>query len=367
MKSILAATLVIILMVIIITPVFAIGQDYAGSNAGPVILQGNDGGSPPRVLGIWEQDLSGVLENGDSVHSVEGTQFLPPCNEGEGKTVQLYAIVTDTGNRADLKAVNAEVQMSGGTYHESITLTQTSLSEGIWSAENGDTAHIIRYDDGVSQEDVMTKLKAGTASVWKGEVTFPSTQNAGIFTVTVVAIDTDEHYSASLKNSFTYLPLACIEYDFSTINYGDLGLGPEKWVYGDEIFGTGDKPTVRNTGNVPARIRIIQNDMGFGQDLQNGWNVRYKARIGKADSTPQYSPNDNVLISGVVNQGKIQSMDFSIQVIKGTGSHIGSMTLGYDSLPSVQLEDDELSRLPVPEFPGFKEFLDTVMQHINLD
>jgi len=183
----------------------------------------------------------------------------------------------------------------------------------------------------------------------------------------VTATDTDEHSSASLKNSFTYLPLACIEYDFSTIRYGDLSLGPEKWVSGDEIFGTGDKPTVRNTGNVPARLRIIQDDMGFGQDLQGGWNVRYKARIGKADSTPQYSPGDTVLISDVVNQGKIQSMDFSINVVKGTGSHAGSMTLGYESLPPEQSGVDEPSRVPVPEFPGIKEFLDTVLQHINLD
>jgi hypothetical protein len=244
---------------------------------------------------------------------------------------------------------------------------QTSVSSGIGSAEKGVAANILRYADGVSQEDVMTKLRSGDASVWKGEVTLPSTQNSGIFTVIVTGIDTDEHSSASLKNSFTYLPLACIEYDFSTIKYGEVGLGREKWVSGDEIFGTGDKPTVRNTGNVPARIRIIQDDMGFGQDVQGGWNVKYKARIGKTDSTPQYSPGDNVLISDVVNQGKIQSVDFSIHIVKGMGSHAGSMTLGYDSLPPQQSGVDEPSRVPVPEFPGIKEFLDTVLQHINLD
>lgn len=356
MKTVPAATLSIILIVIIIiTPV----------SAGPVVLQGNGGASPPMILGMWEQDLSGLLEDGDSIHSAGGAQFLPPCGDGESKTIQLYAIVTDEEDGADLKAVNAEIQQSNGSYHESVPLTQSSVTDGIWSAENGGAANLIRYASGFTSEAVMTKLRDGTASVWNGELTLPSTQTAGSFTVTVTGIDTNDHYSASLKNSFTYLPVACIEYDFSTVNYGSAGLGTDKWVLGDEMFGTGDKPTVRNTGNVPARIRLTQDDMDFGQDLNGAWNVRYRARMGTADSTPQYSPGDNVLISEVVNQGKIQSMDFSIQVFKGTGSHTGSMTLGYDTLP-IEIPDDD-DPLPVPEFPGLKEFLDTIMHHIKLD
>jgi hypothetical protein len=60
-------------------------------------------------------------------------------------------------------------------------------------------------------------------------------------------------------------------------------------------------------------------------------------------------------------------MDFSIQVIRGSGSHAGTMTLGYDTLLSELPVDDDLSGLPVPEFPGFKEFLEMVMHHIKLD
>ena len=366
MKTIPAAILSIIVIVIIITPVLAAGQDYSGSTAGPIVLQGDGGTSPSMILGIWEQDLSGVLENGDSIHGVEGTQFLPPCNQGNRKTVQIYVIVTNTRDNAVFKTVNAEIQQSNGSYHEIIPLTQISVTDGIWSAENGGAANLIRYTSGFSSEEVMTKLRDGTASVWNGEVTFPSMQNAGIFTVTVTGTDTIEQHSTSLKNSFTYLPVACIEYDFSAINYGEAGLGTEKWVLGDDIFGTGDKPTVRNTGNVPARIRLIQDEMGFGQDLQGGWNVRYRARMGKAESIPQYFPQDNVHISAVVNQGKNQSMDFSIQVIRGSGSHAGIMTLGYDTLVS-DFPADDGDQIPVPEFPGFKEFLEMVMHHIKLD
>jgi len=358
MKAIPAAIVSVILLVILITPVFA---------AGPVVVQGNGGAGPSMILGIWVQDLSGALEDGDMIHGVDGAQFLPPCVAGMSKTVQVYALVTDEQDGSVLKEVKADVQKSGCIYHDSITLIRTSLSEGIWSAEHGGIANIIRYAEGVSKEDIMTNLRAGTVSVWKGEVNLPSSQNAGLFTVTVTGIDTREQSSASLKNSFTYLPVACIEYDFSSIDYGDVGVGSEKWVFGDEIFGTGDKPTVRNTGNVPARIRLIQDDMGFGQDVQSGWNVRYKARMGTTESIPHFSPGDEVLIPERVNQGKNQSMDFLIQVVRGSGSHTGTMTLGYDALSPDPSGDPVDNQIPVPEFPGLKEFLELLVHHFKLD
>jgi len=357
MKTVPAAMVSVMLIVIMITPVFA---------EGPVVLQGDDGGSPPVILGIWEQDLSGVLEDGDSIHSYRGAQFLPPCNGEERKTVQFYAMVTDR-NGPGLKAVNGEIQQINGSYHETIPLMRVSETDGIGAAEMSGAANLIHYSIGFSGKDVMTALRNGTASVWKGELTFPSTLNAGIFTVSVTGTDTLDQYSVSLKNSFAYHPVACIEYDFTSVNYGSAGLGTDKWVLGDDVFGTGDKPTVRNTGNVPARIRLTQDDMDFGQDMQGAWNVKYNARMGTSDNTSLYSPGDNVLISEVVSQGSIEPMDFSIQVFRGTGSHAGSMILGYDSLPSEQPGNDELPGLLVPEFPGIKEFMESIMQIIDLD
>jgi PKD repeat protein len=345
MKSNPAALVSVIMILIMITPVSA---------AGPIVPQGGGGSSPPIVLGMWEQDLSGLLEDGDSVHGIVGSQFLPPCNGEERKTIQLYAIVTDDENGADLKSVNGEIQQSNGSYHESVILTQGPPSDGITSVEKGGTANIIRYANGFSGNEVMTKLKDGSASVWVGQVTLPASQTGGLFKVTVTGTDINDHSTAALKNSFTYLPVACIEYDFSSINYGVAGLGFDKWAMGDELFGTGNKPTVRNTGNVPARIRITQDDMSFGKDFQGLWNVRYSARIGNADSTPHYFPNDNVLIPVVINPGNNQAMNFLIQISKGTGTHSGIMTLGYEALPlDPPADDDGCEFIQVIPLPGY--------------
>jgi PKD repeat protein len=345
MKTNPAAIALCILVLLIITPVLA---------AGSIVPRGNGGTSPPIILGMWEQDLSGVLENGDSVHSIAGSQFLPPCNGDERKTIQLYAIVTDDEFGADLKAVNGEIQQSNGSYHETVIMAQSPLPEGIWSAEQGGSASLIRYSSGFSSDAVMAQLRAGTASVWVGEVILPASQSGGLFKVTVTGIDTNDHSSLSLKNSFNYLPVACVEYDFSSINYGVTRLGFDNWVIGDEMLGTGDKPTVRNTGNVPVRIRITQDDMSFGQNYQGSWNVRYNVRIGNSGSSPTYSPYENILIPEIVNQGNNRAMDFLIQVFKGTGSHTGTMTLGYEALPlNPPAEDDTCELIQLVPLLGY--------------
>ena len=75
MKAIPAAMLGVIPIVITITMVFAAGQEFGGSTAGPVILPRDGGAGPSMILDIWEQDLSNVLENGDSIHGVEVCPF----------------------------------------------------------------------------------------------------------------------------------------------------------------------------------------------------------------------------------------------------------------------------------------------------
>jgi len=330
---------------------------------------GGSGDSALHTLGIWEQDNSPSLEDGDTGHTLSGSQFLPPCKSGADKEIQIFAIIPKRGE-TDPVSVTAIVKNSQDSFSRQVQLSSLTQREGIAATEQAARAGLITYITAKSVDEVISELQKGTVSVWEGETAIPSNQQAGYFTVIVTETGNTIDSSAS-ANSFMYMPIACIEFDFTTVNYDEIRIGQENRVTGDDIFGTGDKPSVRNTGNCPARIRIAQNDMGFGKNQNGVWNIRYGIRLGDTMASRTYEPEQDVVVPDMVMPGSVEPIDFSIHVNEGSGGHSGSMNLAFDTVDCEMIEPeiahivDSDKSLPVPEFPQFADLFTQFMKFSN--
>ena len=345
----------------------------------PVMALEKSGSSVPVVLGLWEEDLSPVLEDGDTLHSVSGSQFLPPCAAGAEKKILLYAIIGSSTVNNPFLSVEAEVSSPGSSHKHTVDLTQLPPAEGSFVARRAAAVNLVTLSPSATYQDVITKLGENTAAVWKGELTLTGTQNAGEYSVTVTS--SPETARSELRtNSFAYIPIACMEFDFSSVDYGSSTIDEEKWIEGDAVFGTSDKPSVRNIGNSPARVRLAQDDMGFGKTTDAAWNIEYKARIADNTSVTSYGPGNPVLLADAVSPGEVVPIDFSMSVAKGSGMHSGAMTLGYEQVdvPLNSLEQDRspygeewgnkagVSSVMIPEFPRYAGISQIVEDYLRI-
>lgn len=363
-----------ILMVLIVIA-SAMYPAAASGNAAPDKNSESAESTIPHALGIWEQDLSRSREDGDTGHTISGAQFLPPCISGADKVIQIFAVIR-AEEATDPVSIEAVVENPRDSFSRQVQLSPLLLSEGVSATGEAEKAGLIRHYTEESADDIITGIYEGTASVWKGEVVIPYGQNAGKYIVTVTGTDNRDNSSLTAMNSFMYIPVACMEFDFSRIYYGESRIDQETWVLGDDVFGTEEKPSVRNTGNCPARVRFIQDDMGLGRTADGAWNILYGVRIGDNTSISTYDPENEVVLSDPILPGRVESIDFSLYVYNGSGDHAGSMNLAFE-MAECATDDDMMADLPapftddieesmqVPEFPGIRDILDLFAEFLD--
>lgn len=349
---------ILIVLAVSLIPVTAIQTD-PGKNPE------NFGTPVVPALGIWEQDDSQTLEDGDTVHSIDGAQFLPSCSPGTQKEIMVFVIIPeemDTNQNPLIAIIEnpqdlfvRRVQLSALTQTEGIVATREAINDGL-----------ITYGTSASVDEIISDLREGKATVWNGKITLPSGQKAGYYSV-IISNDNTKN-TPVIANTFMYMPLACIEFDFSAVRYDDMPVGQEKRVVGDNIFGTGDKPSVRNTGNCPARIKIVQDDMGFGKNQNGLWNIRYGIRVGDRMALRLYEPEQDIIVADMIMPGSVEPIDFAIHVNEGQGGHSGSMSLSFDPAdcemvqPYASLAIITGNSKPIPEFPLLADFLRFIMK-----
>jgi hypothetical protein len=292
-------------------------------------------GGIPVVKCKWEQDQSGYLEDGDPGHSAPGSQFLPPCEFDAVEYVDYFVIVTDPEENGNVQLVSVDVYhpencWGDGSFKYQVMLEQLSKEEGKAYFTAAANAGLVAYN-GFNYADVLYELDKDLAAVWTGYGPLHYCQPAGDYPVVAYAVDHHNNLADLFENTFEYVPTACLEYDFTNVNYGAVDIGVHKWISGDIVFGTADRPTVRNIGNVDAKVMIWQDDMGFGNS-QGIWNVKYDARMGSDNAyTVNYGPNQWITLPNALSRcGDIDELDFSIEIIKGFGEHQGTITLGSE-------------------------------------
>ena len=322
----------------------------------------------PVVKCKWEQqpvDVTPYMEDGDPEHLKDGFQILPPLEAGATKTICYYAVVTDEEDMGNVAQVFADVYHPTGSpepYGPSKTGGIQKLPYFKYEIPfsyncTGDEAEAIvtaAYDAGLitfnepdyDVYDVLHELDKGTAALWMGCAEIDYEQPAGLYGVYVYAIGTNDDFSEPLWNQFEYVPACGIEVDFTEIDFGSINLGVEKMIPGDTIW---DNPaginhaTVRNIGNTWAHVTVEFDDMGFGHDSNENWNVQYDARMG-SDNTyyeGNIMPYEERMLDNALGLSKKDELDFSIKILKGTGEHFGTITLECEVEPFSD---------PVPEY-----------------
>jgi hypothetical protein len=225
-------------------------------------------------------------------------------------------------------------------------------------------ANLVTIAAGFDYDDIIYELEKCTAKIYMAVGELEYHQPCGNYRVVARAQDQHSNQAVPLENCMTYVCMQAMRIDFTSISYGDVMLSNEKWITGDLVFETPGptppvKPTVHNIGNMPLKVKIKQDDMGFGFlgtspttyqgstpptygiGKQSTWNVVFDARIGSNPADEMYfdpccvkSGNLTACTAVVVTLPTVlmpctpQEMDFSIHAKKGDlGGFSGKMIL----------------------------------------
>jgi len=348
MKKILALTLTVLLVLSVLTPAVTLAAESAGT-----AVNVTSTGIPPVVKCKWEQQPANIeptLEDGDPSHAVPGFQILPPVQACTTKVICYYAVVTDEEDGGNVAQVFADVYHPAGSpepygpskmggiqnlpyFKYEIPFTDLGCgdeAEAIVQAAYD--AGLITFDTDYDLADVLYELDKCVAHLWMGCAEIDYEQPAGDYRVYDYAIDTNDDFSCPLYNEFLYVPVCGIEADFTSINFGSTNLGVEKMVPGDTIWDCVpgvNHATVRNIGNVWAHVKVMFDDMGFGQQIDGTWNVQFDARMGSDNAYYEGNimPYEWRTLTNALGLSQKDELDLSIKIIKGIGEHNGVITL----------------------------------------
>jgi hypothetical protein len=360
MKKIIVLTLTVLMVLSLVAPGIALAETTEVNVA-------EGGGQSPIVKCKWESEPDDPnYESGDPTHQTDGFQILPPLAACTTKTICYYAVVTDNESMGNVAQVFADVYHPQGSpypYDDSVVAgvdpmpyfkyevpfsylyTRDQAEAMVWEAYY---MGLITFNDpDYDIDDVIYELDKGTAALWMGCEEIDYEQPGGDYDVYVYAVDNNNNLSAPLHNQFLYVPTCGIEVDFTGIDFGSTNLGEEKMIPGDTIWDDPagiNKATVRNVGNVWTSVMVMFDDMGFGQDSNDNWNVQFDARMGSdhayyiGDIMPDYW----ITLPNALGLSMKDELDLSIKVIKGFGEHYGTITL--DCAPIYPFVN------PVPEY-----------------
>jgi hypothetical protein len=303
----------------------------AATNVVTSVNMAAGGGGIPTVMAKWETEPGAAsLESGDPLHATLGSQFMPPGTFNGAKFLNYYAVVTDEESGGNVLMTYADVYHPDGTFKYQIIFTKMTKADGIAALNAATPIGLLKLGPGSANAAfVLNELNKETAAVWVGTAEIHYCQMDGNYAVDVRTVDQNQNPSAWLNNTFYYVPVTAAEYDFTAVNYGSVSMSaPAVWRAGDVLFVSGDgKPTVRNVGNTRLNIIVNQDAMGFGKDVNGVWDVQFDARLGHTSAEPLYNPLTDHTLLDTLDRSHTDELDFSIHVIKGFGSHTGTMTL----------------------------------------
>lgn len=329
---------IMVVMLVVLAFTAPVSADEADTSVN--IIAGG-GGEPPVIKCKWESTDIPDIENGDPTHLIPGMQVNSPGVYQGTQIVFYWAVVTDANGASDVDNVHAMVYHPDGTFKYKVEMpihvSDTDLAQ-LWVQQAYDAELLVL--NGFTIDEIKEELSQEDAFLWYGSADLDYCQMGGDYEVQLNAYDQFNNWATPLINTFTYVELALCEFDFLTVTYPDVAIDTHIWAGGDDVFGTPDKPTVRNIGNVPVKIQVAQDDMGFGKTSTGTWNVHYDVRLGPAPATiDYYDPSglmgiwtpidtDYFTMTDTLELCNTKKLDFSIEVDQGmAGSYTGKIYL----------------------------------------
>jgi len=345
-----------ILFAIIMVLSIAVPAMAADVNTGVTVVGG--GAGQPLVKAKWEASANVSSETGDPSHQIPFTQILPPGSFQGTVPIVFYAVITDAALGVNnIRDVWADVfhplgpPLEGSFKFQVQMFPMTALTgaQALATFNEAYAANLVTTNGAVTLAEIRDELNQKEAWLFRGEYFMYYCQPWGDYRVKVKAYDKQNDLGI-LENLFTYVKVTAAEFDFNGLNYGAVQVGIRKVIGGDTTFNSPvdvapspNPATVRNIGNTNLKVRVKQDDMGFGQTVAQTppWNVRYDARLGAAGTTVNYLPawvkgeavpeDAWTVIPDTLRMCNTEKLDFSILITKAdpsTDPYTGKMVLG---------------------------------------
>jgi len=228
-----------------------------------------------------------------SVTVTPGSVTLNPCPDTT--TIKVEASVSDDNGADDINTVNITALKDSSGNDASGNITETLPVSMTYNSSSG------KYE-------ATLNLKCTTPN--------------GSYTVEVTA--TDGELTGKNTGTFTVGITCALEIDFSSVDFGAINPGSSSTVTGDDNFSTGDKPTIKNVGNVNIDVeQSITDDAGNPETLFPGnTNSTVKGSTKTLTTTLQ---SFGISIAPV----EATAADYGLSVPAGTmhGSYAGTLTI----------------------------------------
>ena len=289
------------------------------------------------LAGVWTNKTSYPSEYGFHAHSIIADQIDGGPAQGE-KTPQNATSPgydpSDTGCNQDV--FGNELELRQLTKEDGLELFCGNKADGsinpanIKNYGNGNLTHF--YENNVGYNEICgTTLPQEQAYVYCETRSLYYEDPAGDYTISVKAQNTNTLKDQE-TNIMNYLELQSFDVDFKSagINYGTIS-NLNQWYgpHGDKDMSTVNMPTIRNLGNVRLYIDVLQDDMAFGKQSDDSYNVAYRARIGHEEADWwQYAPYQLATLEDILDLSEDEKMDFQIMIKQWPDdAGIGEMTL----------------------------------------
>ena len=157
---------------------------------------------------------------------------------------------------------------------------------GMWHAASTETGQIAP-DTAKDQLGLIARAVQNDLQLWNGGFLLSKHQPCGSYLVQNYA--TYQGPTTMIENFIDVMCFVNLETDFETVQWGDITPGGTDWVYGDLNFGSGDHPTVLNTGSGGMALGIEFSHMARPDDPM-GWDETAK-RIEVFDAMFAINPD----------------------------------------------------------------------------
>jgi hypothetical protein len=160
---------------------------------------------------------------------------------------------------------------------------------------------------------------------YSGTVNLDCCDPSGTWCVTVRATDSEGLFN-EMKNTFELMSLKALDIDFTSLAFGTINPGSSGEVKGDDTFSDGDgNPTVKNIGNDPIDVEMLQADLtgGAGTILGSNMEGNVSDVEGYQSLNPAHEFNTNIECEDT------DYIDFKLNIPLGTkpGSYSGILTI----------------------------------------
>lgn len=212
--------------------------------------------NPPQVV------FGFVLTDEDPLKA--GVQLWPVPGEGiekKYKSLWKYAVVYDPNGIADIAEVYEKLKYPDGTYSSEVKMTKLTYLEAKAALDQALALGTISSTD-YAKYELGLRTEKGTYLMFAVENQLSNCDLPGIYTVWFKPVDSQGGVTSGDSTvTFEYYKIAALELDFSAVDYGQINIGIEKIIGGDEDWSTPEKPTVKNQGNSPFVISVQATDL----------------------------------------------------------------------------------------------------------